>query len=278
MGEFSRARFSRAPYYPSQVLEAWVGFDVECALTSALSMFMQFKVSCWMRNRTSEEYPTIQKQYFRFDILRRQIDATTKTSSQHNLLKYLSEQQYGPVYYVAPLFYSYTDYEKVTTCGNTLANTIFLDFERDGLRYISDDELHRVAFLPDASAAWQCSQPTSIGPGRRGNSILKEIEKYAGQRRDHLQGKLQLQRRSEELGKLKTSLIAGVREYVDTEPTLRGTPDQAYELNAFLQREFGQYWGENQPDEQTLAVKTIGLALDIDELSRRYYGSFWYPY
>lgn len=113
--EFYLSHPNCMPYMPTQRVEKDVGFDAEIKSSKGVPIFYQFKTADYKEINGKYSYQFNKGPYFVFKTY-----YGDPTTNQHNILSTLS-QWYKRVYYVAPCFYSISDYITYYKAG-TISN------------------------------------------------------------------------------------------------------------------------------------------------------------
>jgi len=189
--------------------------DLELPLTSRESLFIQIKVSEWMKTQKALQWSVTKSPYFRFKLHR-----SLNGCEQHNLLKFLSGQSLGSVYYAAPMFTEYSDYANYWKLGGVLANSAFLPVAQ--LDYILDNDEHWIVFQ-QTGKMWQCSDAIFAGRFESGYEIAMRLSSGMQLRSDNIQrerGRLERQpflrihdKIPAELAHMRKVLMEGIEQY-----------------------------------------------------------------
>ena len=137
-----------APQFPSLVQEGGIGYDVQLGYPT-LPTFLQFKLSDYLTRRPAKYWNHYHEPYFRFDI------SSLVVSNQHNLLKDLANRG-ELVYYVAPLFWETTEFNRAFRTNQISARSIWVHVGR--LPRLTDYEPHHVTFIGPKDPAWHTEQ------------------------------------------------------------------------------------------------------------------------
>ena len=133
-----------APHFPSLVEEGNLGYDVRLDRPS-LPLFLQFKLSDYLTRRPAKYWDHYHKPYFRFDI------TPLTISRQHNLLKDLANKG-EEVFYVAPLFWQSTDFNRAFRANQIAGRSIWLPVGK--LPKLNDDDPHHITFTGATDPSW----------------------------------------------------------------------------------------------------------------------------
>ena len=150
------APLAAAPVLPSLADEgSTLGYDLMLS-RPGLPLFLQFKVSEWMKARSAKEYAQFLTPYYRMKIWSR------KRSSQQGLLLNL-ESSGGDVYYVAPGFHRIGEFDQAYRDRQVRQRSIFV--KPSFIGSLTDDAEHHVAFRAGAPGPWTkyfCSEAVEI--------------------------------------------------------------------------------------------------------------------
>jgi hypothetical protein len=139
-----------APIFPSQYQEGQAGgHDVELPLQGG-ALFLQFKLSHYMRRPTAKEWPSFGRGYYRMHL------RPIRHSRQHILLSDL-ENQGKAVYYVAPRFHSVAQLNDTYATGTVLERSAFFRPSSIDLGNPPDLGPHYVAFDRTGKPSFCCS-------------------------------------------------------------------------------------------------------------------------
>lgn len=138
-----------APIFPSLVQEGRPGggFDLQLPLVGS-PLFIQFKLSDYMKSRSAAEWHLFNRSYFRMHL------RPARHSDQHNLLHTL-EIAGEAVYYVAPHFHTTAELNTYYLDRTVLRNTIWIPPSSIGP--LPDNDDHYIAFNRE-SGAYLCSK------------------------------------------------------------------------------------------------------------------------
>jgi hypothetical protein len=97
------------------------------------------------------------------------------TSTQHNLLKDLSDTFPGDVFYVAPRFHRYSDYDTKVMGKQVFKDSIIVDLRP--MKLFTDSRRHCVAYNSTVFAEF--SDGRKLGPPVSGEEFLAQIERVS---------------------------------------------------------------------------------------------------
>jgi hypothetical protein len=118
----------------------------------ARALFLQFKLAEVMTHRLGGQWDKFGAPYFRFWLMAR------RKSQQHRLLLRLGKA--GRVYYAAPTFLSSEDLNEAFRTGTVTSRSAL--FSPAAIGALPDDASHCVAYRPNESFGWFCSDPLQI--------------------------------------------------------------------------------------------------------------------
>ncbi len=133
---------------------------------------MQFKVSSYFDNRRAQDFADMGGPYFRF-----RLHHNHGTCTQHNLLKDLSDTFPHDVFYVAPLFYEYADYQVFAATYTVFSHTAMIGI--DALRSFTDAASHYVLYNHRLQVR-ERSESRDVGTAVTGEELLRELEQHFG--------------------------------------------------------------------------------------------------
>lgn len=201
---------STAPIFPSLLEEGrYGGHDVEINF-SGFPLFIQFKLSEYMKEKTSKEWNVYGEPYYRFSL------RPSSKSQQHDLLLDL-EAKYGNVYYAAPAFYKAEEFNKSYFSKEVIDDSVFLSPSTIGT--LPDNKEHRIVFQADSNIGYFCSKPRKINV-YPGEDIIHNLfeRKFKGKK---LEGNNDIIRIGEELIEIgydqNTSNYSGFTEEIRAE-------------------------------------------------------------
>jgi hypothetical protein len=141
-----------APTFPNLQQEGQPGggYDVELPL---IALFLQFKLSRYMKGGMSKYASQIGLPYYRADLRARSY------SKQHELLLDL-ESDGKSVYYCAPEFHEPDELNTAFIAGDVYTRTAF--FRPSDIGELPDDDEHFIAFRPGQANGWFCSDPKEV--------------------------------------------------------------------------------------------------------------------
>lgn len=124
-------------FFPTLREESKLGYDAKIN-KKGRPLFIQTKVSEYMTRSDAREWSSFNKPYFRFNIYPDSI------SHQHNLLIDLASTFPHSVYYVGPLFFSYSTFANIVMNRILVHNSEFISLNR--FRHITGDEEHTICY------------------------------------------------------------------------------------------------------------------------------------
>lgn len=133
------------PAFPSQRQEKGLGYDVCFVERPIIAMFMQFKRAEHVSNRrTASEWNYYHSDYYRFKLY------LNNRSEQHNILVRLAQNNpTNEVYYIAPCFYTYSDYRQYYLQEEIIYHSIIIDCKT--LREFNDNNKHSISYRADGT-------------------------------------------------------------------------------------------------------------------------------
>lgn len=140
-----------APTFPSLVEEGKTGgYDVKIPLVGT-PIFLQFKLSDWMKRKTAKEYKNrlMPLPYYRMHL------RPTRHSDQHNLLMQL-EAAGETVLYIAPEFHLPSELNAYYLSKTVIQNSAA--FSPAAIGVLPTDGSHHVAFARGVQYAYRCSE------------------------------------------------------------------------------------------------------------------------
>ena len=160
-----------APHFPSLAEEGNLGYDVRLDYPS-LPLFLQFKLSDYLTRRPAKYWDHYHRPYFRFDI------TPLTISRQHNLLKDLANMG-EEVFYVAPLFWQSTEFNRAFRDNQIAGRSIWLPVGK--LPQLSDYDPHHITFTGAKDPSWHTEQWNLEGTRVEGDfSWERTYESIAG--------------------------------------------------------------------------------------------------
>lgn len=249
----------RAPYFPSTVEEFWVPYDMEWSLSVQRSLFIQFKVSEYLDHPRAAQKSRVACPYYRF-----RLHHSHGTSTQHNLLKDLSGTFPGDVFYVAPMFYTYDDYNDLCVRRNIAANSVAVDV--NSMSSFTDAKRHCVAYnerqIGEFSEWKDIGKVTTLSEVMSG--LLSERESPApGFSRE------EQERTTAYLKKVRDTLISTLRE----RELIGDVPEREQYYEGPERRWFPPFEDPGAPWEGIIRV--VRLASEVQRIARRYFGALW---
>jgi len=164
LGRLGRLR--GAPLFPSLIEEgrAGGGYDVQLPRIG-IPLFLQFKLSHYMRTRGAAERRLFMSPYYRMYL------RPLRHSRQHFLLQQL-EGRGNEVYYAAPEFYLLDELNDAYLNNRVLERSAFfrpLDIN------LPDDKSHYVVFNKSSPAVWRCSREPFAVPKTSGHDLMASL-------------------------------------------------------------------------------------------------------
>jgi hypothetical protein len=145
------------PHFPSQNQEGYLGYDLNFS-NGVSSLFIQYKRSKRLDDGRAidEQWDTYGEQFFRFKV---RTSDNGSEPEQHKLLTRRARER--PVYYVAPEFIKWADYQQYARDSNILAHSAFIDCEDAPMPCDSDQ--HYICHRPeDYQARFFSEEPQTI--------------------------------------------------------------------------------------------------------------------
>ena len=172
---------SSAPRFPNLVEEGGLGYDVEID-DGGVPVFFQYKLPERMVRPTAREISDhgldeegLPVPFFRMYLMKK------VSSRQHDLLIELEKKHAGSVFYAAPFIVGRTAFDHAYAGASVhLQSALFSPGEIGSL---PGGERHVVAYHPDLSWGWLCSEPVRIAIHRMDSvnaerdRLLKEMPK-----------------------------------------------------------------------------------------------------
>jgi len=249
----------RAPYFPSTVEEFWFPYDMEWSLTAQRSLFIQFKVSEYLDHPRAAQKSRVRCPYYRF-----RLHHSHGSSTQHNLLRDLSDTFPGDVLYVAPMFYRYDEYDRLYLGRVIARNSVAIDI--NSMSWFTDPKPHCVAY--NQSQIGEFSDWREIGKVTLVAEILARLRAQSGTgprfNRENQEQTLT------HLKKVRESLVNTLREReIEPEPLPERRSDymlRRWPWFPFLE-EVGLPWEG--------VARVLELANEVRSVARRYFGAYW---
>lgn len=161
------APLSAAPLFPSLYEEGRTGgYDVNLRFQDAFILFLQFKLSHFMKGRNAREF---QQGLFTHPFYRLHL-RPRRHSRQHRLLLDL-EKHGSPVYYAAPAFHTSDELNQFYLNKEVIVSSYFISPSAIGP--LPDDDAHHVAFRPRGTAYF-LSEPSPVRV-LQGEVFLREL-------------------------------------------------------------------------------------------------------
>lgn len=165
---------STAPRFPNLVEEGGLGYDVKID-DGGVPVFFQYKLPERMVLATAREIREheLDKEGLPFPFFRMYL-MKKESSRQHELLIELEEKHAGSVFYAAPFIVGRTKFDCAYADASVhLQSALFSPREIGSL---PAGERHVVAYHPDLSWGWLCSEPVRIAT-RRMDSVNAERDR-----------------------------------------------------------------------------------------------------
>ena len=170
-----------APRFPNLVEEGRLGYDVEID-DGGVPVFFQYKLPERMVRPTAGEIwkHELDKEGLRVPFFRMYL-MKKESSRQHELLIELEKKHAGSVFYAAPYIVGRTAFDQAYAGASVHLQSVL--FSPGEIGSLPGGERHVVAYHPDLSWGWLCSEPQRVGTHRidlvneeRGR-LLKEAPK-----------------------------------------------------------------------------------------------------
>lgn len=164
---------STAPRFPNLVEEGGLGYDVEID-DGGVPMFFQYKLPERMVRATAREIREHELDKGGLPVPFFRMYLKKESSRQHELLIKLEEKHAGSVFYAAPFIVGRTAFDHAYAGASVhLQSALFSPSEIGSL---PEGEQHVVAYHPDLSWGWLCSEPVRIAT-RRMDSVNAERDR-----------------------------------------------------------------------------------------------------
>jgi len=156
-----------APLFPSLIQEGQSGggFDLNLNFKSGSPLFLQFKMSNYMKSQRANEFRYFNQPYYRFHL------RSLKYSKQHELLIEL-ENKGNFVCYAAPIFHEVSELNQAYIAHRVAQQSIF--FQPSEIGHLPDSKEHSIVF-DNHRNAYFCSEPTPI-KALGGNELAEYIK------------------------------------------------------------------------------------------------------
>ncbi|GAB4200747.1 MAG: hypothetical protein OHK0022_22150 [Roseiflexaceae bacterium] len=155
------------PLLPSTRNEGKLGYDVHIPI-NGIPVFLQFKLADYMKGSRSKYKEVFNKPHYRFNIYRRSI------SQQHNLLRKLASY-HDDVYYVAPNFHLFGDFESNFKSNRIITKSNF--FNLSTMPYTHTDEEYHIGFTQEDRLTFRWLPENHKNPAVPGEAWLSGIAK-----------------------------------------------------------------------------------------------------
>jgi len=155
---WSGTRPNQAPVFPNLIQEGRLGYDVKIEMP-ALPLFFQFKLPELMVRDTAREIKKLRiadltAPFFRMSLMRPDI------SDQHINLIHLEHKFPNSVFYVSPKFHDSESFNQAYIKAEV--HILSACFSPNDIGKILDNKSHSIAYPPDSSVAWLCSEPRKV--------------------------------------------------------------------------------------------------------------------
>lgn len=135
---FDKKRFG-TPYFPNQIREGKCGYDVRLN-GPFYTLFLQYKIPEYFVKNTAKFWNEYGCPYYRIKLWRKSI------SNQHNILVDLAQSSHrNHVYYCAPQFIKWSDFEENYNNHTIMENSVLIDVSC--LKRIDDNEQHYITYI-----------------------------------------------------------------------------------------------------------------------------------
>lgn len=159
------------PHFPTQNQEGTRGYDLNFS-NGVSSLFLQYKRSKKLQDKRAktEHWNAYNSEFFRFKV---RTANNPGDMEQHELLCRLAEGG-APVYYVAPEFIRWMDYQRYAQNGKIIDNSVFIDC--DNAPRPTDTVQHYLCHRPaDSAALFFSEEPDSVSTVRGSQSLFGEL-------------------------------------------------------------------------------------------------------
>lgn len=219
-----------APVFPSLIEEGRVGGGYDMGMEYAgYPLFLQFKLSEYMKKNNSKEWNVYNAPYYRFAI------HPVPTSNQHELLLEL-ERSRRNVYYVAPAFHETGLLNHAFLTSSVASKSVFV--RPSVIGSLPDDNKHNVVYQPHSNSGYFCSKPRKIqvvcGDDVK-QVLLNELPKE-----NHLTSQDEIIELGIELLRVASELMGNNRKDLQEywERYLTGKPDNPEQVVSYFSRLF----------------------------------------
>lgn len=158
------------PHFPTQNQEAEGGYDLNFS-NGVSALFLQYKRSKKLQDKRAkdEHWKAYRSEFFRFKVRTANEPGNLE---QHELLCRRADGG-APVYYVAPEFYRWMDYQRYARNEGVIDNSVFIDCE--DAPQPTDTDQHYICHRPkDSIAQFFSEDPTGIRTVK-GQSLFAEL-------------------------------------------------------------------------------------------------------
>ena len=157
-----------APVFPSLIAEgrAGGGYDMHIDFPPGYPLYIQFKISERMMRASAGQWDSFSSPYYRFWIH----DASH--SKQHELLCQLDSDS-AIALYAAPVIRGIQDLNQAFVNETVVNKSAF--FRPRDVGPINDQKSHCIAFQPDCSFGYFCSEPRKVTMFSQGPELFEKI-------------------------------------------------------------------------------------------------------
>jgi hypothetical protein len=165
------------PHFPTQNQEGERGYDLNFS-DGVSSLFLQYKRSKKLQDKRAktEHWNIYHSEFFRFKV---RTANKPGDMEQHELLCRLADGD-APVYYVAPEFIRWIDYQRYARNEVVIDNSVFIDCETAPRP--TDTDQHYICHRPtDSTALFFSEDPDTVRTVRGGQSLSGELAEFEPQ-------------------------------------------------------------------------------------------------
>ncbi len=164
-----RGSLTTAPVFPNLRDEGSKGWDVRLNLPGA-SFFLQFKLSDRLTRPNATYWAVHGGEYSRIDI------TPLGRSPQHNLLKDLNDRGEDNVFYVAPFFYTMSEFDDAYISNTIYDRSLLVPVSR--LRRLTDYEDHHITFDGSNDFRWHTDEENLHGQLIEGDFSAERLDSH----------------------------------------------------------------------------------------------------